>query len=47
MNSITEKIKEMPGFACAGPVSEESICAFEKNLNLRFSSDYRDYLKEF
>ena len=43
-NSLTEYLKELPGFRYAGAVRKSDILRAERALRLNFSDEYRDYL---
>lgn len=45
--NIVERIKKIPGLYTVGKVSQEEIEKAEKNLNIKFPEEYREFLKEF
>lgn len=47
MNDIVSKIKEKPGFRMIAGVENEKINKAEKELDVKFASEYRAYLSEF
>lgn len=47
MNKVIESIKRLEGIKVLGGVSEDKIIQAENKLSLRFSEDYKNYLKEF
>jgi len=47
MIDLKELINGLPDLYIRGPVTEDEIIAKEKELDLHFSEDYREYAKEF
>ena len=47
MTEFNNLIKNSIGFMCLGAVSEKEIDNAEQELNLKFNSEYHDYLLEY
>lgn len=46
MSKIVDVIKNAPDFICGAGVSEDEIRVAESALNIKFSNEYKIYLKE-
>lgn len=47
MSDIIEIIKKLPNLKVTGGVGDSEILEAEKALNVKFASDYKEYLHEF
>lgn len=47
MMELIEKIKRRQGFRAKKPMSNEAVCKAEKELELNFSTDFRECIKAF